>query len=429
MSTPADEAKLEGNRLLASGNARGAVDAFTRAIALDGTNHIFFSNRSAAYMSLNDPTNALKDANQCVQLNSSWAKGHSRKGAALFAKKLYGKSADAYRKASSLDPSNASYKASMAMTEKEDLYQRGVEQRPSSTPSSASTTPAATSRAAPPAASSGTLKEMLFSTRDKQIYTSLSLARVFFLVCSFGFVAGMARTFWYAMLVGTLMYASQVYFAFGKPALSPEYGQRVMTDWRTHYSMYCMLMLLQQPRLVMMMGVLVRELGNIAEFTSVVLSKISPGVLVMLTGPADSVMARLTSVPKEEWQAKTTAQKWSEHNRVVGALGANMEIGVAIMLIVDLFTPNRNIIGGFAYIQFLKIRYLFSTDLQGAGRTLDERISSKISGVPVLVQAYGYVQMIAKKLIVTEQPGAGGAGGVGGVAEQAAAMAQKCTIM
>jgi hypothetical protein len=182
----------------------------------------------------------------------------------------------------------------------------------------------------------------------------------------------------------------------------------------------------------MVLTVLVRELGNIAEFTSVILSKVSPGVLAMLSGPADSVMARLTAVSKSEWQAKTTSQKWTEHNKVVSVLGANMEIGVALMLIVDLFTANRNIIGGLAYVQFLKMRYLFSTDLQTAGRQLDQRIASKISSVPALVQAYGYVQRITKSLIVTEQPAAGGAApgaGAGGIAEQAAAMAQKCTIM
>ena len=56
----------------------GAVDLLSRAISLDCSNHVFWSNRSAAYMALEKFGNALADADECVRLQPGWAKGHAR---------------------------------------------------------------------------------------------------------------------------------------------------------------------------------------------------------------------------------------------------------------------------------------------------------------------------------------------------------------
>lgn len=54
-----------------------------QAIELDATNHVFFSNRSAAYLSQGEADKALADGEACIKVNPTWAKGYSRKGAAL----------------------------------------------------------------------------------------------------------------------------------------------------------------------------------------------------------------------------------------------------------------------------------------------------------------------------------------------------------
>lgn len=46
------------------------------------TNHILFSNRSAAYASLRMWDKAIADGNECVRLRPDWAKGYCRLGAA-----------------------------------------------------------------------------------------------------------------------------------------------------------------------------------------------------------------------------------------------------------------------------------------------------------------------------------------------------------
>ena len=56
---------------------------FSEAIAIDPTNHVLYSNRSGAYASLKNFDKALEDANKTTEIKPDWAKGWSRKGAAM----------------------------------------------------------------------------------------------------------------------------------------------------------------------------------------------------------------------------------------------------------------------------------------------------------------------------------------------------------
>jgi stress-induced-phosphoprotein 1 len=59
--------KQKGNAAFAAKDWDSAIDLFGQAIALDPSNHVLFSNRSAAYAGKKDWDHALKDAEQvCV---------------------------------------------------------------------------------------------------------------------------------------------------------------------------------------------------------------------------------------------------------------------------------------------------------------------------------------------------------------------------
>lgn len=94
--TTADEFKAKGNAALQDKNPSLAIEHYTAAINLDGTKHVYYSNRSAAYLSKGDALNALEDANACIGLKPDFAKGYSRKGAALHSLKRYNDSIAAY---------------------------------------------------------------------------------------------------------------------------------------------------------------------------------------------------------------------------------------------------------------------------------------------------------------------------------------------
>lgn len=87
-----------------------AVKYYTEAIACDPTDHIFFSNRSACYASLEQYEDALDDAKKCLELKPDFARGYGRKGLAEFYLKRYEDSKKTYEEGLKLDPNNEQLK-------------------------------------------------------------------------------------------------------------------------------------------------------------------------------------------------------------------------------------------------------------------------------------------------------------------------------
>ncbi|KAI3324630.1 hypothetical protein HD806DRAFT_493130 [Xylariaceae sp. AK1471] len=114
----ADELKTLGNNAMAAKNFDEAIDAFTKAIELAPTNHVLYSNRSAAYASKKDWTNALKDAEKTTEVKPDWPRGWGRKGAALHGSGDLLGANDAYEEGLKLDPNNAGLKSSLASVQR-----------------------------------------------------------------------------------------------------------------------------------------------------------------------------------------------------------------------------------------------------------------------------------------------------------------------
>eukprot|EP00978_Attheya_sp_CCMP212_P034589 scaffold145576_cov40-Attheya_sp.AAC.1 len=81
----ADDFKEQGNEAFNAGDYAKSIELYSKAIELDDMNHVYYSNRSAAFLKSGDASKALSDAEVCLDLNSEFAKGYSRKAAALFA--------------------------------------------------------------------------------------------------------------------------------------------------------------------------------------------------------------------------------------------------------------------------------------------------------------------------------------------------------
>ena len=76
----AETRKQKGNSLMSSKQWDAAIAAYTEAVALDGTNAVYFSNRAAAYSSKGDHTNAIADAEKAIEINPSFSKAYHRLG-------------------------------------------------------------------------------------------------------------------------------------------------------------------------------------------------------------------------------------------------------------------------------------------------------------------------------------------------------------
>lgn len=70
---------------------------YGRAIKLDEKNFVCYANRSAAWLKLGNPEEALKDADKCIKLKPKYHKGHARKATALHALKRYSDEVKAYK--------------------------------------------------------------------------------------------------------------------------------------------------------------------------------------------------------------------------------------------------------------------------------------------------------------------------------------------
>jgi stress-induced-phosphoprotein 1 len=92
---------------------------------LDPSNHVLYSNRSAAYASLSQFDASLADANKTIDIKSDWAKGYSRKGAALFGQGKLEEAKSAYEEGLRIEPTNAQLKQGLSQVE-ESLANQGL---------------------------------------------------------------------------------------------------------------------------------------------------------------------------------------------------------------------------------------------------------------------------------------------------------------
>ncbi|KAG8956655.1 Hsp90 cochaperone [Tulasnella sp. 424] len=99
--------KDQGNKAFAAKDYNKAIELFSQAIDLDKTNHVLYSNRSAAKAGLKDWAGALQDAEECVKINPKWAKGYARKGAALHGSRRYDDAISAYEAGIAVEDSPA----------------------------------------------------------------------------------------------------------------------------------------------------------------------------------------------------------------------------------------------------------------------------------------------------------------------------------
>ncbi|KAL7550220.1 hypothetical protein ACHAWF_013470 [Thalassiosira exigua] len=103
----AERLSSEGNALMQKRSFRAALMAYAAALELApaGPNsHVYYSNRSAAHLSLDQHEKAIEDGEKAVALRPGYAKAHSRLGLAYFGTGRYEEAVAAYERALEIDP-------------------------------------------------------------------------------------------------------------------------------------------------------------------------------------------------------------------------------------------------------------------------------------------------------------------------------------
>merc|ERR1719461_1455570 len=90
--------KVAGNNLFKVGEYEKAIEQYSLAIEIDPKNERLYSNRAAAYISLENWQAAIADAETAIELNPDFAKAFTRLGTALKGAGLWKKAEEAYSK-------------------------------------------------------------------------------------------------------------------------------------------------------------------------------------------------------------------------------------------------------------------------------------------------------------------------------------------
>jgi len=116
----ANDLKDKGNKALNESLIDDAIDFYSDAINLDPTNHILYSNRSAAYSKQNNWKSALVDAQKTVELAPTWGKGYFRVGQCLHHFKRFDEAIQAYKTGLQHDPQNEPMKKALEDSVREE---------------------------------------------------------------------------------------------------------------------------------------------------------------------------------------------------------------------------------------------------------------------------------------------------------------------
>uniref|UniRef100_A0A672ZUJ3 Small glutamine-rich tetratricopeptide repeat-containing protein alpha n=1 Tax=Sphaeramia orbicularis TaxID=375764 RepID=A0A672ZUJ3_9TELE len=113
----AEQLKTEGNDQMKVENFAAAVEFYSKAIAINPQNAVYYCNRAAAYSKLGNYAGAVQDCEQAIGIDPNYSKAYGRMGLALASLNKHTEAATYYKKALELDPDNDTYKCNLKIAE------------------------------------------------------------------------------------------------------------------------------------------------------------------------------------------------------------------------------------------------------------------------------------------------------------------------
>nr|ACO14755.1 Small glutamine-rich tetratricopeptide repeat-containing protein A [Caligus clemensi] len=113
----AERLKVEGNEALRNENAKDAIEKYSKAIEIDGSNQVFYCNRAAAYSKMDNHYAAIEDCKRALDMCPNYGKAYGRMGLAYSAVQRHKEAEECFTKALEIEPDNPNYKSNLAMAQ------------------------------------------------------------------------------------------------------------------------------------------------------------------------------------------------------------------------------------------------------------------------------------------------------------------------
>ncbi|KAF8905462.1 hypothetical protein CPB84DRAFT_1771480 [Gymnopilus junonius] len=109
----AEKFKQTGNAQMSSKNYDAAIESYNKAVELDPTNPVYYSNRAAAHSSKGDHLSAVGDAEKAISVDPNFVKAYHRLGHAQYSLGDFKAAASAFERGLKLEPANANLKSGL----------------------------------------------------------------------------------------------------------------------------------------------------------------------------------------------------------------------------------------------------------------------------------------------------------------------------
>lgn len=376
---------------------------------------IAYSNRSGCYLQLKNYAKALIDADECIKLDGSWAKGYVRKGDCLDT--MGGKTKEAYNAyntALRYDQNNKSYE------EKRDKILRKI--------NNANTNNYSNNYGTAFAASSGYPTSAIGKFQNLGSVVILIAFLVYFIPFT-GYISIYSwRVFLIAAMVNKLL---SVYNNNGMIQFDMAYLSRVLADPETMYLMLCSLLVTNRPYPIAGAAIWILELtkGCTTYFFNYV-KKNLPSLSAQLAPMIAKYYPQMNVTP-EMLQAACSPQALNHFNSQIIQFTAQCEVMQGIYVVFELLLPSRNILFTCMWWKFLEMRYILdrSGNVKIAFASVDGKINSLLSHrmCPGLLRTvYSYIkQMLTSQINASTNTGNTNSTSRGGLSS----LMSKCNIM
>ena len=124
----AERLNATGNRLMQQKRYQEALEVYTAALQLSPAgpdSHVYYSNRCAAHLSLDDHESSIRDGERALALRPDYAKAHSRLGMAYYVSGRYEDATKAFEAALQLEPDDEWIRAHREKAQRKLEEERG----------------------------------------------------------------------------------------------------------------------------------------------------------------------------------------------------------------------------------------------------------------------------------------------------------------